>query len=540
MGHSCRTISCRGATGALLLALLAPAGAHEGEPHGPAAAPAPAATLAPRAEASTPDLELLAVAEDEGLTLYLDRYASNEPVAGARVEVHSLRQELAADERDPGVYRARAGWLAAPGRHELIVSVEGPDLADVLPLTLTVPPPAPAPPAGGSRTYGYAGAALAAVLLVLAVGLRRRRGRAALVLMLLATHLPAPAHEGHQHGAPIPPAPAGAAASRTGEGHLLVPKPTQRLLGVRTVVGELAELPGTLALNGRVIPDPNASGRVQAAMAGRVDPPESGLPHLGQRVEKGQVLALILPVVSGPERGQLEASLADLSSQIDLGERRATRLGALQGSVPQREVEAARLEVQGLRERLAALERGLTRHDTLRAPVAGVVSRAAAAAGQLVAPGEVLFELVDPERLWVEAVAYDAGEAAQVVGATAVSAAGRALTLTLLGYGHQLQEQALPLQFRIEPPLPPLSVGEPVRVLARTSRIERGVRLPAEGVVRDEGGSESVWLHTGAERFEARRVRTRPADAGHLLVTEGLAGGERVVVAGAAALAQVR
>jgi hypothetical protein len=49
-----------------------------------------------------------------------------------------------------------------------------------------------------------------------------------------------------------------------------------------------------------------------------------------------------------------------------------------------------------------------------------------------------------------------------------------------------------------------------------------------------------VWVHTEAERFVARRVRTQPLDATHVAVVDGLHDGERVVTEGASLLSQVR
>ncbi|MES2089528.1 MAG: hypothetical protein V4532_06065, partial [Pseudomonadota bacterium] len=73
-------------------------GAHGGEDHGEPAATPVLLGQAPRAQAQTEDFELVAVltqavaAESKAspvLTLYLDRFATNQPVGGATVEVES-------------------------------------------------------------------------------------------------------------------------------------------------------------------------------------------------------------------------------------------------------------------------------------------------------------------------------------------------------------------------------------------------------------------------------------------------------------------
>ena len=72
---------------ALAGALLAgPALSHEGHDHG-APPPPVSKTIAPRGEALSDAFELVAIPRANSLTLYLDRFRTNEPVAGATLEV---------------------------------------------------------------------------------------------------------------------------------------------------------------------------------------------------------------------------------------------------------------------------------------------------------------------------------------------------------------------------------------------------------------------------------------------------------------------
>src|SRR5690242_5543315 len=74
---------------ALLAAILArPALAHEGHDHG-AAPPPVSKTIAPRGEALSDAFELVAISRDGTLTLFLDRFRTNEPVPGATIEVET-------------------------------------------------------------------------------------------------------------------------------------------------------------------------------------------------------------------------------------------------------------------------------------------------------------------------------------------------------------------------------------------------------------------------------------------------------------------
>ncbi|HMM52875.1 MAG TPA: hypothetical protein PKD87_14845 [Burkholderiaceae bacterium] len=111
--------------------------AHEGHDH--ADAPVPSVAVAPRASARTDDFELVAALEDGQLAIYLDRFATNEPVADAQVEVDEGAGAIAAPQVAPGVYRVPGARSAVPGSHALTVSVQAGDVSDLLMVTLDVP-----------------------------------------------------------------------------------------------------------------------------------------------------------------------------------------------------------------------------------------------------------------------------------------------------------------------------------------------------------------------------------------------------------------
>lgn len=328
-------------------------------------------------------------------------------------------------------------------------------------------------------------------------------------------------------------------AQRLPDGSLFVPKAVQRQLGIRTVLAETRELAASVELNGRVIADPNAGGRVQASQAGRIEAGPKGLPTLGQKVLKGQVLLRLRPVVGSLERGNQRAALAELESQLAIAERKVARYAELEGSVPQKEIEAARFELTALKQRRAAVGGSLGDTEALVAPVSGVISATSVVNGQVVEAREVLFEIVDPARLAVEALAYDP-TLVEGISSASVPLPGGALDLQFVGGGRQLREQALPLLFRVKAQNAPVAVGQPVKVIAKTSRTAKGVAVPQAALARNSAGDTVVWVHLGAERFGPRKVSSQPLDAGTVAVTAGIASGERVVSVGANLLAQVR
>ena len=115
--------------------------AHGDEDHGDTPAPLPTATSAPRAQAQTGDFELVVEQQGPSLLLFLDRFASNEPVTDAQLEVQSSDLQATATQVGPGTYRVTGDAWARPGTHALTISVQTPDTADLLSATLDIPAP---------------------------------------------------------------------------------------------------------------------------------------------------------------------------------------------------------------------------------------------------------------------------------------------------------------------------------------------------------------------------------------------------------------
>ena len=347
--------------------------------------------------------------------------------------------------------------------------------------------------------------------------------------------------------APATPAGAVSAAAnapavlqRLADGSLFVPKSVQRQLGLRTQPARIGDLAATIELNGKVIPDPNTGGRVQAAFAGTVMPGPKGMPVTGRKVVKGEVLAWLRPVSGAIERGNQKSQLAELEAQQAIADGRVKRFEQLEGAVPQKEIEAARIERDALHKRRAFVGASINAVEPLLATATGVISASHhLVAGQIVDAREVLFEIVDPERLAVEALSYDAGIGATLISASAL-AEQTALELKFVGAGRQLREQALPLLFRIVSTNSMVAVGQPVKVIVRTAHELKGAAVPRAALTKVGAGETAVWVHTEAERFVVRRVRHQALDAANVAIADGLHEGDRVVIEGANLLSQVR
>lgn len=364
-------------------------------------------------------------------------------------------------------------------------------------------------------------------------------GTALLALALITG--PATADEGHDHGN-TPVAVRSGGPQRQADGSVLLPKPAQRQIEVRTALATEAAWPRAFTLSGKVVMDPNAGGRIQAAIAGRLQAPAAGLPSVGQSVRQGQVLAHVVPTAGAIEQANQQAQQAELRAARQLAEHRLARLQALSDTVARKDIEAAAAELSSLQARLQAVSAGLSRRDALVAPVSGVIASASAVAGQVLQPGDLVFEVIDPARLRIEALAYESEQAQQIGSASLIVGQAR-VPLRFIGAARSLREQALPLLFAIESPPPAgptLALGQVLTVVAQTRESQRGIAVPAASLVKNASNQDTVWLKVAPERFEPRVVMHAPIDGAQVRLTSGVKAGDRVVTRGANLINQVR
>src|SRR5262245_3819611 len=280
--------------------------AHEGHDHGPPEG-APGQP-SPRVIATSEHYQFVGIVEGEVLVIYLDRASDNAPVTTAALEVAVDGSTRKAELQRSGTYEITAPELKTPGSHEVLVTLTDGPVNDLLIGAVSIPLRDQVH-GGGSSKWGRlvasangtssptrAAGAMLALGLLAGLALPRRRITIALAvgLGLLVVAASAFAHEGHDHGADMS-ASAGNAPSRRPDGAIFLPKPSQRLLEIRTrAIGPTTQRRAA-SLTGRILSNPNFSGVVQTTIQGRYQAPPDGVPALGTKVAAGDLLGSVAP-----------------------------------------------------------------------------------------------------------------------------------------------------------------------------------------------------------------------------------------------------
>ncbi|MHB8972706.1 MAG: efflux RND transporter periplasmic adaptor subunit [Pirellulaceae bacterium] len=372
-------------------------------------------------------------------------------------------------------------------------------------------------------------------------------------------------------------------------------KEQQWRVGLITAPAEERELVERLIVPGRVIVPPGSGAIVGAPITGRAAPPEGkGFPKVGEKVEEGQVLAVVEPSVAGAEAVQLVANQAQLQTldadlavkQLDIEtkirtaelaltraqeildrRRKLTEEGITPGKellTAEHEARLAQAELDGLRpvlqpyadarERLAKVlgrmkasgEVGDQRGDmyvTLRSPISGTIVETNVTAGELIDSSHQLFRIVNLDTLWIEASVseYDLARVQEAPDASYRLAAYPDRLVPIVAGGGRLIDvgavidpdtRTVPIRYEVPNQDGRLRVGMFADLLVETNRRQMALAVPKEAAV-DEGGEVVVYLQLGGETFERRRVEVGIRDANQVEICKGLTAGDRVATKGA-------
>lgn len=572
--------------------LVAVAGPGHDHDHGPAQL-VPAGPSSPRIVAVTESYELVGILTDGRLVVYLDRLHDTSPVRDARLEVTLDSLSAVAEPQPDGTYIMDLPGIDPHGSYEVIIAISEGSRSDLLVGTLKETTigaeaahghshehtghdaaedrPAAAgqdaggalstlkdgldnalqqaglPPETGSRLLQngplLAGAALAIGILIGALA-RRRSGLAVGLVCLVAVFGAgvALAGPGHDHGPGGASSANGDAPRRLPDGEIFLPKPTQRLLDVRTRILQPETVRASTSLIGRVIADPNRSGLVQSTIGGRVKTAQEGLPVLGQRVRAGQILAYVEPTFAPIDASDVRQTAGDLAQRIAVLDARIARQTRLVDKeiASRANLEDLEIERDGLVARRKLLLTTRNEPEALVAPVDGVIAEVRVSAGQVVTSAETLFNIVDPASLWIEAISFDPRLEFTGDSARARTSDGELFDLSFVGRSRALQQQATVLQFRVTTPGEALHIGSPVKVLIETGKPVTGLIVPRGAVAQAPNGQMVVFKRLEPERYLPMAVRFEKIDGERVNVTGGIGSGDQVIVRGAPLVNQIR
>ena len=279
--------------------------------------------------------------------------------------------------------------------------------------------------------------------------------------------------------------------------------------------------------------NPRAAGVVRAIRA-----------DLGSRVARGTPLATLESSAVGEDRSRLQsaksrasAAEANYRREKELYDKGVSALREVEEA--QREWDAAKADVSAASSSLGMIGTGggTAGSYVVTAPIAGIVTKRTATVGTLVDTHDPLFEIVDVSELWAEIDVPEAQVPRVRTGQRVVvrvdGLTGREFHGTIKFVSPVIDPQTRTAKARAA-----LSNREGLlrtNMYAKARIVDDGNRasvLIPRTAVQEAKGVQLVFIQLATDSYEARRVKTTPADNNMVAIASDVRPGDRVVTTG--------
>ena len=265
------------------------------------------------------------------------------------------------------------------------------------------------------------------------------------------------------------------------------------------------------------------------------------LARMGDKVRKGQPLVVLSSAEMAEAQGQLIIAARDWERLRKLSNEMLSAQQRLAARVAYQQAWAKLLAFGMTRDQVQRLARtgDVKRADgrfSLLSPQDGTVIRDPFVVGQMVEPGDLLFEITDESKIWVEAhVNPELMDRVRPGAPARIQAGGRWYPGKVLQIHHTLDETTRTMGVRLEIPDPGdhLHPGQFVTARITVGQGDEAVlSVPLEAVLRSPDGDWQLFVEKAPGEFEPMEVEVVRQLPGRVVI-EGIAPGTRVVTAGA-------
>lgn len=314
---------------------------------------------------------------------------------------------------------------------------------------------------------------------------------------------------------------------------ILISKPDQFKHQFRSLIISAEESPILHILPGKLIPSPKNYAKIQIGQPSRVViDPNFPMPNPGDTVEMNQVVAVLEPLLSTGDLTTRKSELYKIESEVETLKKQVDRFSRLKASVPKKDLENAQIEYnRAVKQRDQLLGTGLGR-EFLRAPLKGKVSDHHLLPGQVVQPGQTVFEIINTQELQVEAYTFDYALAEKVKKAYLKDPfkEGHFSELKPLGVSFMLGEkdQTRHILFSLADVPVNAMIGMPVDVLVETTDKAKKIILSQESLIKDDN-TFAVVVFTSPEILVQKVVKTGKMMDGKVEIISGLKEGEKIL-----------
>lgn len=333
--------------------------------------------------------------------------------------------------------------------------------------------------------------------------------------------------------------------------------------GLQTENPKNTELNTTISCLGKILPLPEKKAKITSPYRGKIVFPSGfKMKLVGDKVVKGDILAVIQPLAFQPERVDtfnlaMEEQKAKLLMDKAYTEyERAKKLFG-EDITSKKQLISAETEYEIFKrnyENIKMLKKAYFEKEStdassgiqleyyyVKAPIDGILSCTHIFRGEFVEPQEEICQIIDPGKVWLELqihekdilklTAHKNAVLLLTAGSTQWRIDSEEIRLISIGVALNEETRTLPVIYELNNPDFHLKVGMIVDAFLSIPSGVQGLVIPEKALVEIEG-VPYVFVKVGEEKFMQKMVEIKKHGAGIVQILKGIESDDEIVVSG--------
>ncbi|HIA12503.1 MAG TPA: efflux RND transporter periplasmic adaptor subunit [Flavobacteriales bacterium] len=508
--------------------------------------------------------EPLEAGEHAHLKLFISDFVTNAAIDSAKIEITAIEDDDLKFEvfrEEAGIYMIE-GVFPANQDYSLVANISGSENADLMILeSVQVGKKLESNEAKEQSENGLFSwrsgmilifGLLLGVVVTMWIGKNKSMSQRTLGILIIVVAISFPlneqqavfAHEGEDHGEKKEkPVNRNVAVD---EAEIL--KETQFLFDVRTALSGYSDFQNALKLYGKIMPVTNGEAKIIAPQNASIVSINVGI---GEKVSRGQILAVIAQNFDAAEQIQVATEQSKAIAEYEAAEKELQRLKSIEDIVARKDLIEAEIRYKTALKNKRVYDNLSGNHVngktlSVTSPIAGVIDNFDLAIGQQVGQGEKLFSVFDITKLKVVAQIFDRDlhklhhpdiegvmKGVKFFVECIQEEKHYSESAKLIAFGSVVNpvNQSSEVILELDNSQGLFKPGQFANVYVTAKSEKNEIVVPASAII-DINGKPVVFVHTSPEIFKLKFVQLGESSNTQTIVIKGLEEKERVVVNG--------
>lgn len=313
-----------------------------------------------------------------------------------------------------------------------------------------------------------------------------------------------------------------------------IKKETQFLFNVFTQKINIGDFNESTKLFGTIIPSSEGQAIISAPQNGKLI---SLNVKVGQKVKKGQKLAVFEQTIDAFSKVNLQAEKNNINAEFDAAKKEYERLNAIKDIASKKEIAESESRYQKALDNKKLFNSSLGKTLSFTSPIDGIIGNFNFSMGSTINANETIFTITNLNKVYIEAQVFDkdaekiSAGIKYVVECTNDNHKTAEVKLLALAQTMNATNQSQRVLFEMENKGDEFKIGEFVNISVFASQTSRQIAVPNSSI-SELNGKPIVFIKNNAEQYSVKYISLGENNGSYTIVEKGINEDDRIVING--------